>query len=474
MHSPWCLTRRQVLQSGAATITATLLGASPAAAEKASWESVTSPVDVTLWDVETTARNDFAVGGSGIVVERADEGWTKVVDGGPTGNGNDLYGGDVTDDGERLWFVGASGAIGEYDVETGLLVDHSAPNDVTNNFNDVAVTGGATEANVYVAGDSGKIYYSFENGKTGSWNSVTPGSGSAINAIDFYDAKKGHAVDGNTTVFVTDDGTTWDKRGIENADQTFYGVDSDGEDTIWVAAGGGTVYHWNGTEWTTTNIGEPDVVDLELADGTGYAVGNSGAIFDRENGSWTRDETPSGQNLKAIIDEEANNIATGAAGTIYETDPDASAEPASTDDEAGDAGRLDRVSTQTSESKTLTFRVENTGDQAVTLTEWAMATNVQVESIQRAGAEVTLSATAIAGSSDGFLLDGALRSMDDAPTIAAGETGGIDFGQYDNGNVALTIEPTAEKPIGDYVGVSLGYDDGTAETFYFEVTNVNS
>ena len=59
------------------------------------------------------------------------------------------------------------------------------------------VTGEADDANVYIADDSGKIYYSFENGATGTWNSDTPGSGSAVKAIDFYDDRKGHAVGAN-------------------------------------------------------------------------------------------------------------------------------------------------------------------------------------------------------------------------------------------------------------------------------------
>jgi hypothetical protein len=90
------------------------------------------------------------------------------LDGGPTGNGNTLYGAAVTDDGTRLWMVGASGAIGEYNVETGILDGHSPPMDVTNNFNDVAVTGERGNANVYVSGDSGEMCFSFENGKEGT------------------------------------------------------------------------------------------------------------------------------------------------------------------------------------------------------------------------------------------------------------------------------------------------------------------
>lgn len=136
-----------------------------------------TPTGNTLIDVAYTADGAFAVGAGGIVLKRTDNGWTKTVDGGPTGNDNDLYGAAVTGAGQRLWFVGASGAILEFDIGSGVLYEHSAPNDVTNNSKEVAVTGVAEEANVYVAGDSGKIYYSFDNGDTGTWNEVTPGSG---------------------------------------------------------------------------------------------------------------------------------------------------------------------------------------------------------------------------------------------------------------------------------------------------------
>ncbi len=75
---------------------------------------------------------------------------------------------------------------------------------MTNNFNDVSVTGESGDANVYVAGDSGKMYFSFENGEEGTWEYVTPGSGSNINAVAFFDARREHIVDGNKTVFETD------------------------------------------------------------------------------------------------------------------------------------------------------------------------------------------------------------------------------------------------------------------------------
>jgi photosystem II stability/assembly factor-like uncharacterized protein len=250
-----------------------------------------------LYDVKYTQAGAYAVGSGGLVLERTETGWKKALDGGPTGNGNDLYGADVTDDGKRLWFVGASGAIGEYNVESGVLVDHSAPDDVTNNFNDVAVTGRADEANVYVAGDSGSIYYSFENGETGSWDYVTPGSGSNINAIDFHGDGKGHAVAANKTVFVPGAGFTWSTRGIEYPNNDFAGDDLAAADEVHVS-GGGSIYDWNGSEWRRVSTGDADLRDVTVDGSDGLTVGGGGAAFELDDGKWHATTTPSGANLK--------------------------------------------------------------------------------------------------------------------------------------------------------------------------------
>lgn len=475
-------TRPRFLQLSGTVAATSALGTGAVSAESTSWQLVASPVDVTLWDVASSARNDFAVGGGGVVVERTEEGWKKVVGDGPTSNGNSLYGADVTDDGERLWFVGSSGAIGEYDVETGTLVNHSAPNDATNNFRDVAVTGPADDANVYVAGDSGNVFYSFRNGASGTWNYVSPGQGAAIKAIDFYDARKGHLVNGNGKVFHTTDGSSWTKTGIADSNGSFYGIDSDAADDVWVVGGSGTVYHYEPDaegklKWFKETIGELGLRDVEMTDGDGYAVGNSGAVFDRANGSWSKDTTPNSQGLKAVIDQSNNDIAVGASGTIFETNPDASADPGSGGGgQEGDAGRMARFSTETSGSKSLTFTLENVGEEPVTIEEFALEPDVQVETSERSGAEVTLAGdtAGAADSKDGFAVDGTLKALDTKVVYDPGTTGQADFGLYDGGNVALTVKPVQEKPSGNYIAATLTYGDDTRETFYFEVTNVNS
>jgi len=308
-------TRRTVLRSlGAAAVAGTALGTVGTAAA-AGWESVETPIDRDVNDVVYTATNAFAVADSGILLERTSEGWTKVLEGGPTGNGNDLQGAGVTDDGERLWLVGNSGAIGEYDVRTGSLNDHSAPNDVTNNFNGVAARGQAGEANVYVAGDSGKIYYSFDNAET--FDEVTPGSGAEINAIDFNDDRAGHAVDGNQTVFETDDGSTYDKIGLADANVNFYGVDSDDADDVWVSGGGGMIFNYDGSQWTPTDTGDADLRDIEVSGDGGYAVGGGGVVFSLTADGWRQEDTPTGANLAAVA-RGSTDIAVGASGVVIE------------------------------------------------------------------------------------------------------------------------------------------------------------
>jgi hypothetical protein len=313
------LSRRSFVKAlGAAAASTAVAGAATAA--ESGWTTAETPTERTLYDVADTAEGVYAVGGGGVVLERTATGYEKIVDGGPTGNGNPLFGADVTGDGRRLWFVGASGAIGEYDVETGDLTDHSAPMDATNNFNDVSVTGTAGEANVYVAGDSGKMYYSFENGASQTWEDVTPASGSAINAIDFFDDRSGHVVDGNQTVLYTRDGTTWDRLGIENANYDFYGVDSDGFDGVRVSGGGGSIYRWNGSEWARSDTGDAGLRDVEVeGEDDGYVVGGGGKVYDRENAEWRQEATPTGENLKALVRLGGESaVAVGAAGTVIE------------------------------------------------------------------------------------------------------------------------------------------------------------
>jgi len=307
-------TRRATL-AGLGAIVASGGVTSAAAAAESDWTAETVETDSTLHDVVSADAGRFAVGGGGVLTARGAEGWRTLRSGGPTGNGNDLYGASVTDDGRRVWFVGASGAIGEYVPATDTLVDHSAPLDNTNNYNDVAVTGAAGEANVFVAGDSGKIYYSFENGEEATWDYVTPGSGSALPAIDFHGPRSGHAIDTNGRAFATDDGVTWNAIGIEDADVTFYGLDSDGPDDATVSGGNGTVLSYDGARWTPDALGDADLVDVETDGDAGYVVGSGGVVQELTADDRFLLDTPTGENLNAV-DVDGDAVVVGSGGIV--------------------------------------------------------------------------------------------------------------------------------------------------------------
>nr|WP_233739906.1 hypothetical protein [Halovenus carboxidivorans] len=466
------LTRRTVLQTtGAAAVGVVGFSGLAAASD---WTVADTPTGDTLHDVTYTSAGAYAVGGSGIGIERTANGWVTAFSGGPTGNGNNLYGSDVTDDGDVLWFVGASGAIGAYDVSTGTVRDYSAPNDVTNNFNDVAVTGPAGDANVYVAGDSGKVYYSFDNGET--FDSVTPGSGSSINAIDFYDTRSGHLVDGNQSAFATDDGTTWAKIGVEDADGNLYGVDSDAADDVSVATGVGTVSRYDGAGWTPEPVGNLELRDVEIDGTAGLTGGDSGRVFERDADGWTELSTPVEENLKAVVRGDPD-IAVGAAGTVIErTGGAGGGEDDGGGGNTGTVDRLSRTSTQTAESTSLTFEVANDTDGTVVVDGFAVETDVSVDALSRESPEVQLAADTDgeAASGEGFPVDGQTRPLDSAASYDPGTSGSADFGAYDSGNVKLTVEPADTRPESDYLTVTLRFADETAQRFHFAVTNVNS
>lgn len=266
------------------------------------WSTEQMPDDFSgnLNDVVQTSDGAYAVGANGFVLNRTDQGWQEVITGGPMSNNNNLFGAGVTDDGDVLWFVGASGAIGRYDVTTGNLSDRSQPQDSSNNFNDVAVTGNADDADVYVAGDSGKIHYSLQNGEDQTWSSVEPQSGSAIPAIDFYGNRTGHAVDKNQFVLNTTDGETWGDIGISDTTETFVGLDSHAADDVWVSSDNGVVFRYDGS-WTNNNLtSTTSFNDIEIDGGSGYVAGGGGEMWRYDGTGWSEENVDTGNNLNAV------------------------------------------------------------------------------------------------------------------------------------------------------------------------------
>lgn len=111
---------------------------------KYEWATASAPKGVQLTGVESFEGAAFATGRRGILVERTEPGrWDGVFTSGATGDGRGVLDLSLTDDGERVWFSGASGVFGYYDRRRGSVEAHPAPYDLTSDFRSVSANGEA-------------------------------------------------------------------------------------------------------------------------------------------------------------------------------------------------------------------------------------------------------------------------------------------------------------------------------------------
>ncbi|QRV13677.1 hypothetical protein JMJ58_12000 [Haloterrigena salifodinae] len=321
-------TRRDVLRLATASATAGVLpfGSTAAAqSDDSEWERVESPTGKALNDAVDTAAGPFAAGADGNVVARREDGWQTVVAYGPQARSRRLTGIDATDDGRAVWFVGGSGVIGEYNVETRTLTNYSAPKGKTSTWEDCAVRGTAGEnERVYFVNGSGELLVGVrqDSGAMQYEEVIKPGGGSTIPGIDFHAREAGHVC--TTSQFIgetADGGETWERIGIDFAGGAFFDLASQGQQDVNVAAGSGIVYRYDGFRWT------PHVVDDKRRairavdrDGTGgLAAGDGGTVYERRSaGQWRRHETSVESKLDGVAMGSSYDVAVGDDGTILE------------------------------------------------------------------------------------------------------------------------------------------------------------
>lgn len=276
------------------------------------WHVVESPTNKSLQGVTTTAAGPFAVGTGGRVLRRSEGAWRLVVETGPATRKNRLTAIDATSDGMRVWFCGSSGALGAYDVDTGMKYDHSAPKGKTSTWEAIAVTGKKDAERVRVANGSGEVL-SATIDETGcpQWGTVVkPGSGSTIAALDFG-GERCYAVDTSGNVFEESakkkakngpkEGN-WADIGIENAQVNFADVFAT-DSRVLVAGGGGRVYRYDRPcgSWTPIDAGDGALAAIDGDGNRTVVVGAGGRIYQRrpENG-WHELDSPVTEDLRAV------------------------------------------------------------------------------------------------------------------------------------------------------------------------------
>lgn len=322
-------TRRNFTRLAAAS-TATAGGlltlGSPVAGQSTDdWTVAESPTEKTLNSAAETLEGPFAVGAGGDVLARRQSGWQKVVEYGPQARSRRLTGADVTDDGRAIWFVGGSGVIGEYRVDTETLTNYSAPKGKTSTWEDCAVVGAAGEnERLYFVNGSGELLVGVrqDSGAVKYQDVIKPGGGSTIPGIDFHARKDGHVCSTSQLVSeTTDGGKNWQRIGIDFSGEGFFDIASAGAKDVNVAAGNGIVYRYDGFRWTPHVIdGERQAIrGIDRDSENGLAAGDGGKVYERQSaGQWKRFQTSAKAQLQGVARGKTHDVAVGAGGTIVE------------------------------------------------------------------------------------------------------------------------------------------------------------
>ena len=308
------------------------VGESDETRPSATWEHVEISADADLLDVVDVAETDegptaYAVGEGGVVLEREQGEWDTILEDGPAAAANTLRGIDATIDGRAVWFTGDGGALGRVDVETGRHTDHSAPNDDTSTWSDVAVTGDDGQETLVLVNSSGQVLRGQYDGETTRWQSpVKPGSGSSIAAVESVDSDENgaeadvqfYAADTNGQVFQSTAGREWEAIGVDDAGAlTDVGV---GSAELLVTADDGKIHRYDGAVWTPAHRSESALRGVAGDDAVAVAVGDGGTVLERINGSWEHGAPIGAESLTAVCltAGQAEALAVGEAGTVLE------------------------------------------------------------------------------------------------------------------------------------------------------------
>ncbi|GGL66627.1 PQQ-like beta-propeller repeat protein [Halocalculus aciditolerans] len=274
------------------------------------WQTYSSPTQKTLYQIVNTVNGPVAVGASGTIVTRRDGDWRVLVDDGPATRDNALRGIDVTDDGTRVWFLGSSGSLGCYDVETDRKYDYSFPKEMTSTWEGIAVSGDAGSEKALASNGSGEVLPFAIDGFDIKWGYASkPGSGAKITALAASSDGVGYAVNTSGSAYRTTESDGWKDIGIVNAQVNFYDIWAGENGRVYVAAGGGRVYRYDDSyhSWTPLRVGKGALRAFGVEDETMVAAGASGHIYQRT----PADDVPRWDRLHSPTEKTIYDIALG-------------------------------------------------------------------------------------------------------------------------------------------------------------------
>lgn len=290
------------------------------------WRRVATAFDIDLFDVVQTADGPYAVGASGTLTANRGAGWEVIVEAGPTASNGTLNSIAVTDDGMRVWFVGASGTIGAYDVKTQEKHNYSYPGDVTTTWKAIAVSGTAGSEEVLFANGSGTILPGRMDDTDIAWEKSTKlGGGSTISALAFASENAVYAANTSGNVFKRVMENKWKTIGIADASAKFYDIHAEPGGHIYVAAGDGRLYRYDPSaqRWTPIGLGQTTLRAVDRFRNHIYVLADNNIVHWRtleSESRWQKTELPTGNDLMSLV-VGYPDIAVGKGGVIVMRPP---------------------------------------------------------------------------------------------------------------------------------------------------------
>lgn len=265
------------------------------------WSAVDVPASVSFHDVTDTANGPVAVGDTGTIIGRAAGGsWGVLVPDGPSATGEALSAVAATADGERIWFAGANGALGSFEVRAGRRRDHSEPDGVTTALSSLAVSGPRGSEKLLVADDDGAVYTAEASGSSLDWGrEYRPAGDTALTDVAATPDGVGYAVDSNADVWKTTAEVGWTAVGVDDAQNSFYAVAA-GPNAVLAGGGNGRLYRSTdgAGSWTPFSLGSFAVKTVDVAAERAVAAGTNGTLVTRvrdwANDGWKGSKTVNG------------------------------------------------------------------------------------------------------------------------------------------------------------------------------------
>ena len=226
-------------------------------ADRPEWRVVETAFSFGLYDAVQTSEGPYAVGGRGTLVADRGSGWEVVFDDGPATRQNQLRAVDVTDDGERIWMAGSSGAMACYDVEQRRKYDYSYPEEMTSTWEGITVSGSRGEEKALAANGSGETLPFVVDGFDVDWGQLEKPAekGSKIAALASTPDGIGFAVDSSGNAFKTTPDEGWVDIGVINAQVKCYDIYAGESQRVYIAAGDGRIYRYDDSAHSWTPIG---------------------------------------------------------------------------------------------------------------------------------------------------------------------------------------------------------------------------